>query len=1025
MAVPLLTVRADWDNDGTFTGLYDALAPIDHQPLVVRRGRSADFGTEAIGALSFVLDNDDESYSPDRNWHDNPSFEAGTSGWSALAIASLTAAATSIAQVTDTAGVGNGSKAGEAVLTATVNSGVTFPIPYRFVNGFTYSISVWLKSVTGNLNVRAGMASAGTPADIASSGANITTSWAQYTFTWTPTGDRSDAVFFVRTTTAATATVRIDAINVNPGSTGYTFIEAPTKGQLVPGRPIHVYATWSAVDYPLFYGFIERLTPVPEDRVTVITCYDMLRKLSETDTVASAGTFVALTARDYRLRALSDFERGNLNLIRNPSFESNLTGWNDGFGIASRLTTDSAPGAGTCCMQLAATAGSQQVGYLIEGMRPVYFAGETYVFSIYLRTTSGTQTWNLSVTATGAIAAGKNVTVTSTWTRFYVSWTASVDIDDPDILTVALNSTASGTIRADAAAFTRGTGLLPYSDTGTGRWPNLCLNGSFEGSATGLWYDGFANLIGNPSFETDTSGWSGTADAFHGAGTITRVTTGTHKFGSAHAELAVSNGGTEGAHYAITGTFVSGVTYRFRAWITSASGGGGSGSGYKIGIGSQGTSSDKVEVTGTTTHGGGYVAVTSTWTPSANRTDAHFYFAGNAGINAGTLMFDGAFVVRRDSTHGGGATDDPEYSDTGPGTGGSFVTSNAQDSGTVKYGSVSAVTVTPATTGAGRIYDFRASNLKFRAGQTYSVSVWLRSTTAMPYRVGIGANKLDGTWDEASTTGTLTANTWTQVTTTWTPAVEYDSSANGYRVVLYVFQTNATGRTFYLDGVRVLPTSSTDDFEMTHWSVPGAAEPEVYQAGVQISGTALTILSAINASNLSRHWVEATMASPWWTYNLEDRDTYAAKASAETVASIDGWSDTDLDRSSIYNVVPISYRSGSDNVTGYWSDADSVAKYGVRPYNTIDASAFLNQSGADSIANAILQRYRLVNSRPVLLRSNVFPEMLARDLNDVLRITVARYAILNRLYAILTITLTVDQAAQLWAAQVQLEEYPY
>ena len=115
--------------------------------------------------------------------------------------------------------------------------------------------------MSGNLNVRAGLASSGTPADIASSGANITTDWAQYTFSWTPSADRTDGVFFVRTTTAAAATVRTDAVQINPGATPNDYIEAPTKGQLVPGRPVHIYSTYSSTDHPGFYGFIQRLTP--------------------------------------------------------------------------------------------------------------------------------------------------------------------------------------------------------------------------------------------------------------------------------------------------------------------------------------------------------------------------------------------------------------------------------------------------------------------------------------------------------------------------------------------------------------------------------------------------------------------------------------------------------------------------------------------------------------------------------------------------------------------------------------------
>ena len=502
MADPVLTVRVDWGSDGAFTGAYDDVSSALLSGVSWTRGRSADFSAEATGSATFALANHDDRFTPDRNWHDNPSFEVDTAGWSVAAIASLTAAATSIGQVTDNATASTGSKAGEAVLTGTVNSGVTYPIPYTFRSGVTYAVSVYLKSMSGALTVRAGLASSGTPADIASSGADITAAWAAYTFTWTPSADRADGVFFVRTTAAAAATVRIDAAQVNPGAAANTFIEAPTKGQLIPGRPVHIYATHSATDYPAFFGYIERLAPDPRDpRSVAITCYDVLRRLSEVEVVVPANTFIERTGRDMRVEILSDFERGVLNLVGNPSFETDTTGWAVSSGTITRITTDAA--SGTCCGEFAAPALNDALTYRCR-LAPVFFANQLYRLSLVLWTTlegrafqtdsfqddsfqtltSGTSTWTIGL-YTDAVTkiASKTITATTTKTRHTITFTVPATVTASQTggdvqLTVLVKATGANIVRVDAVQVTRGMALYPYADVGTGRWPNWCGNAS-------------------------------------------------------------------------------------------------------------------------------------------------------------------------------------------------------------------------------------------------------------------------------------------------------------------------------------------------------------------------------------------------------------------------------------------------------------------------------------------------------------------------------------------------------------------
>lgn len=1005
MVAPTLTVRIDFHNNGTFTDAIDSCVGrvLDCS---WTRGASADFSGEATGSATLLLDNFDDRYTPDRNWHDGSSFEVDTTGWSVTAIASLTAAATSITKVVDNA-PSAGTSAGEAVLTATLNSGVTYSIPYRFRSGITYAVSVYLKSISGNLNVRAGMASSGTPADIASSSANITTSWAQYTFTWTPSADRTDGVFFVRTTTAAAATLRIDAVQVNPGATANTYIEAPTKGQLVPGRPVHIYTTYSAVDDPQVYGFIERLTTNQADRTVSITCYDPLRRLQETDVVVAANSFVQRSARDMRIAVLDDFERGTRNLIGNPEFATDTTGWAALNGTITRTASaPPAPAPGSTYGAFARTSGTATLDHLIR-LAPVFFAGQVYRFSVWLWTASGTLAVTLGIGEDSGVSiyTSKSVTATTTPTRHTITYTAPTtrSANSGNVLRPFL-TLASGTVRLGGAAFTRGQALHPYSAAGTGRWPNWCGNGSFDGGALNGWYDGWTNLVGNPSFEVDTIGWSAAGDAFvTGGGTLTRDTT-TASVGSASGKLATTGATSLGLFYPITGTFKAGVTYgiRIRHRIETGSATG------KVGIGSQGTPTDKSELTGlslSTT----WTERTLTWTPSADRTDAHVYADG--AVNLQALYVDAIQVMRRDAA----SASDPAYSNVGPG--GSFVTTRGL-SATAKYGSQSQQADTPATATAGRVYDFNHLGPVFVSGQPYTTSVWLRPTSNMPYRVGMAANKGDGTFDEASVTGTATANVWTQVTVTWTPSADR-SSATAFDVVLLVYQTDAIARTFLIDGVRVIPGSAADEFEMAHWSL--VAESDLYLTAASLAGGALAALNEINGYTLTRHWIEPTMASPWYTYMTRSRDDLATKVSSETYADdLADMSAADIDRASIINVVPVAYSGG----TAYYSDADSVSKYGPRPTGTIgSANFFSGLTIPDAIGPALIARYKDPRARPTMIVVNRWPSQLQRELDDLITVTFGRLRISNGRYLILRLDTKVTEAGQRFETTYALEEH--
>ena len=744
----------------------------------------------------------------------------------------------------------------------------------------------------------------------------------------------------------------------------------------------------------------------------VITYYDPLQRYGETDVVVPANPYISRSARDMRIAVLEDFERGDRNLLPNPSFETDTAGWNtmSTAGTLTRVVGDAAPGGGSACLEfVAAGANNRAAGY--PRMAPGTFAAVPYRFSVYLRQTAGSGDWRLCLGNDAAsLFVSKDIFVDSTWRRFSITYSpaSAQGANSSAALRGWVEAVGAGTIRLDAAMVTRGSLLFDYSDGGTsGRWPNFCGNGSFDGGALNGWYDAWANRCTNGSFETNTTGWAVTADAFHTAATSITRSTVQAAIGAASGLVDVTASG-QGAHFALSGTFVSGRTYDIQLRVRMASV---ASSNVTVGIGSQGTPADKAEATsaGTDT---AWQTRTVAWTPSADRTDAHLYVKIAANID---FYIDGAQVTRRDTAAASG----PAYSDSGPGGGGSFVTT-ASLSQLARWGSKSHQIDTPATAGAGRIYDFAHYGPYFVAGRPYTLSVWLRATASCPYKVGLGANKGDGTWDEASTTGTLSADTWTEVTVTWTPSADR-SSLTAFDIVLFIQQTDATAHTIYIDGVRVIPESSADDFEMDHWIL--ASEPDVYLTSASLSGTAQAALTQLNALTLSRHYIRPTMASPFYEYVTASRDDLPSKASAETFDDdLVDFGEADIDRASIVNVVPVGYALDVE----YYSDQTSIDKYSPRPASQVNGASFFPDIAIpDSIGPALLARYRDPRARPAMNVVNRWPSQLQRELADLVTVNFQRLRISGGRYLILRLETTVSEAGQRWETAYALEEHAF
>jgi hypothetical protein len=234
--------------------------------------------------------------------------------------------------------------------------------------------------------------------------------------------------------------------------------------------------------------------------------------------------------------------------------------------------------------------------------------------------------------------------------------------------------------------------------------------------------------------------------------------------------------------------------------------------------------------------------------------------------------------------------------------------------------------------------------------------------------------------------------------------------------VLYVYQTDSTARTVLLDGVRVIPGSVADDFEMAQWSL--AVEPDTYVTSANLAGTALSVLSSVNAAALSRHWVRPTLASPWYVYVTAGRAD--AKTSAETFNDdLADMTAAEIDRASIINIVPVQWSSA----TVWYTDPTSMTKYGPRPSQAVGGGYGDSATVAASIGAAVLARYKDPRARPRITVVNRFPSQLQRELDDLVTVNFARLGISGGKYLILGITTSISQNGNWWETAYQLEEF--
>lgn len=1025
MVAPALHTLIDWAGAGFGATPYDTVHPQtdEGEGITLARGESVDHQGAAIGSLEFVLPNEDDAYTPDRNWADDGSFETGTAPWSIAAVSGLLAAATSLTQVTDHA-TGSGTKAGEFVLPATLHAGGYLPLRWRCVAGHDYAFTVWMKRTAGASTVECGVASLGTPADVALAAGTITGAWVAYSGVFTPAASHEDVGLFIRTTAAAAATVRVDALQFNPGTVPNAYIEAPTRAQLAEGRPVLYYATSAGVDKPRFYGVIERLQHALEvgARKVTITCHDPLQALDGIDVSVSGDLLIARTAREMRLAILEDAARGNRNILPNPSIETDVSNWTANASTFTRVAGDAAPDGGTACGEWVWTSGT---AWLTTStiLVPAILAGQYYHASLYLKPVSGSTAPVLQAVdlSTGSVIAQRTLALAAGWNRYPIVIPVQASIQGfYGGIGVRLVATSATTLRVDNAAVTRGKPLYPYEAVGTGRAPNFIGNGSFDWSGLSGWINGWKNLVPNGNFTVDASGWNVTSDSYvAGAASVTRVTTHP-KLGAANGKFTHAGAASTGGWVNI-GAVVAGEIYDFGGWIRQDSG---SNQNTVATLGSNGTTADKAQVS-QLLGSGVWSPFAGSWTVPNNRSDVHLSLS--LGNGAEDLEVDGLYVSKRDPSASGANT---VYSDTGPGGGMVAPASRAISSSQRHDGMRTLAVTTPATARAGMLYDFSHVGPQFAAAQPFTLKIAVFAADAMPYRIGLGAAVKDGSgnyagsWDENDATGTLTAGAWNELVVTWTPATQVAPLA--FASGAWVMQTDATARTFYVGRARVIPAGSADEFELPEWGglANGAEDDDVFLQGAPVAGTALSALVKVNDVTGSRHRAEPLTTAPYWRYTVEDRDSYAQKTVAKTISEdVDSFGPLDVERSSYVNVVEITWLTGSDVV----ADEVNVGRFGPRFGDVVEGSAFYaTRDSPAAVAEAFIDRYKYGVARPTMeIADGAWAYLDDVALSDLIAVNLELFRLRGSRWIITHIGRTAYAGGAHERATVELESYPY
>jgi hypothetical protein len=316
-----------------------------------------------------------------------------------------------------------------------------------------------------------------------------------------------------------------------------------------------------------------------------------------------------------------------------------------------------------------------------------------------------------------------------------------------------------------------------------------------QGTESALWrFDeltGATELVANPGFESNASGYDHAAGYFTAAASsLVRDTSSAHSGSASGAVTVPGSAAYEGGRYRITYPFKAGVRYAFSVWVRSASATNNVNAALGIGSDNAGGSNGPLALSTT------WKRITGTWTPTADRSSADLgvYLPAAAG-SAKTFQVDDVSVAEADLVGNPGFESDASGYDHAAGYFTNAATSFNRDTTSAHSGSASgALTVPGSVAYEGGRYRI---TYPFKAGVRYTFSVWVRSASAtsnVNAALGIGSHNAG-----ASNGPLALSTTWQRLSGAWTPNADSSSADLG----VYLPAAAGSARTFQVDDVSV------------------------------------------------------------------------------------------------------------------------------------------------------------------------------------------------------------------------------
>jgi hypothetical protein len=161
------------------------------------------------------------------------------------------------------------------------------------------------------------------------------------------------------------------------------------------------------------------------------------------------------------------------NLVTNPNFETNTTGWAAASSTVSRITTASF--IGSACMQMTSTSASDTTARTAYDPNTTMIAGQSLTASVYLYNYAGNNRQHRvdirCFTSGGGVAGiitgtATTINVGAGWTRLSVTGTTPANTASLDVAIFCQvnNPSLSNVTYIDAVMLETGSTLLPYFD---------------------------------------------------------------------------------------------------------------------------------------------------------------------------------------------------------------------------------------------------------------------------------------------------------------------------------------------------------------------------------------------------------------------------------------------------------------------------------------------------------------------------------------------------------------------------------